>query len=217
MKRIKCVIFDCDGVLVDSEIIGIRVLNSLAKEYGFEINLEEAIKTFRGLSLNASFQLIERLINQKLPATFEYAYRKLTYDAFKNELKPIKGVVDFIEKLKVPFCVASSGPIEKIRLNLTIVGLIEKFENKIYSSFEINSWKPSPEIFFYAAKKMGFSPNECIVIEDSKFGVIAANRGDFKVFGFADEHTAKELESEGAIIFYSFTELYNLLQNEHYL
>jgi len=211
MKKAKCIIFDCDGVLVNSEIIGIRVLISMAKEFGLGIDLPDAIKKFRGLSLKDSFKKVEELIDKDLPDNFEKEYRRLTYNAFRSELKPIDGIFEFIEMLCIPFCVASSGPVEKIRLNLSLVGLLEKFENKIFSSFKINSWKPSPEIFLHAAKEMKFTPDECIVIEDSKPGVMAAVTGGFKVFGLADEHTAKELESAGAIIFYNFNELSNLL------
>ena len=211
MGDIKCIIFDCDGVLVDSEIIGNQILLSMAKDFGFKMTIEDAIKNFNGRSLKDSFKYIENLIQKKLPDNFENEYRRLTFEAFKTNLKPIKGVKEFIDSLTVSYCVASSGPIEKINLNLTTTGLIEKFENKIFSSYQINSWKPDPEIFLFASKEMGFKPEECIVIEDSKAGVISAIRGGFKVFGFANENNANELKEEGATIFYSFEELSNLL------
>ncbi|AIN74091.1 HAD family hydrolase [Flavobacterium psychrophilum] len=211
MEDIKCVIFDCDGVLVDSEIIGNQILLSMSKEYGLEMTIEDAIKNFNGRSLKDSFQQIEKLTSNRLPDNFESEYRKQTFEAFKTELKPIKGVKKFIDSLSISYCVASSGPIEKIHLNLTTTGLIEKFENKIFSSYQINSWKPDPEIFLFASREMGFTTNECIVIEDSKAGVISAKKGGFKVYGFANENNEKELKDEGAIIFYSFEELANLL------
>jgi HAD superfamily hydrolase (TIGR01509 family) len=211
MGDIKCIIFDCDGVLVDSEIIGNQILLSMAKELGFKMTIEDAIKNFNGRSLKDSFQYIENSTQKKMPDNFESEYRRLTFEAFKTNLKPIEGVKEFVDSLTVSFCVASSGPIEKINLNLTTTGLIEKFENKIFSSYQINSWKPDPEIFLFASKEMGFKPEECIVIEDSKAGVISAIRGGFKVYGFANENNANELKEEGATIFYSFEELANLL------
>ena len=215
MKNIKCIIFDCDGVLVDSEIIGNQILISMAKEFGLDMTIETAIEKFNGRSLKDCFNQIENLINKKLPNDFETEYRKKTFEAFKNELKPINGVKEFIDGLNVSYCVASSGPVEKIVLNLTTTGLIKKFENKIFSSYQINSWKPEPEIFLFAAKEMGYEINECIVIEDSKAGIISAKKGGFKVYGFANKHNEKELKEEGAIIFYSFEELENILKTKN--
>ena len=212
MENIKCIIFDCDGVLVDSEIIGNQILLSMAQEFGLEMSLEIAIEKFNGRSLKDCFTQIETLISHKLPNDFETDYRKKTFEAFKNELKPINGVKKFIDGLTISYCVASSGPVEKIVLNLTTTGLIKNFENKIFSSYQINSWKPAPEIFLYAAKEMGYEINECIVIEDSKAGIIAAKKGGFKVYGLANKHNEKELLEEGAIIFYSFEELGRILK-----
>ena len=213
MKDIKCIIFDCDGVLVDSEVIGNQVLLSMASEFGLEMNLEDAYKHFNGRSLQDCFLQIEKIINQKLPVNFESEYRKKSFEAFKNELLPVEGVKQFIDNLTIPFCVASSGPVEKIVLNLTTVGLIDKFENKIFSAYQINSWKPEPDLFLYAAKEMGFTIDECMVIEDSRAGVIAAKKGGFKVYGLANKHNEQELREEGAIVFYSFKELENILSN----
>lgn len=213
MKNIKCIIFDCDGVLVDSEAIGNKVLLSMASAFGFEMDIEDAYKHFNGRSLKVCFSQIEKIIDQKLPDNFESEYRKKSFEAFKNELLPVDGVKEFIHNLNIPFCVASSGPVEKIELNLTTVGLIDKFENKIFSAYRINSWKPEPDLFLFAAKEMGFEIDECIVIEDSRAGVIAANKGGFKVYGLANKHNEQELREEGAIVFYSFKELENMLSN----
>ena len=211
---LKCVIFDCDGVLVDSEMIGSRVLLSMSREHGLEISLEEWVKKFKGLSLSECFSQIEKAIKKKLPERFEQEYRRQSFEAFKKEIRPVEGVREFIESLNVPFCVASSGPQAKIRLNLTATGLIDLFENKIFSCYDIHSWKPEPDIYLHAASKMGFKVEECIVIEDSKPGVIAAKSGGFRVYGYAHEGNAQELESEGAIVFDSYTTLTNLLKSE---
>lgn len=208
---VKCVIFDCDGVLVDTEKIGNQILINMAAEYGFKMELEEAYRIFNGRNLKSCFLHIENAIGQKLPADFEDLYRVNSFEAFKNEAKPVEGVEEFISKLKIPYCVASSGPVEKIRLNLGIAGLLDKFENKIFSSYTIQKWKPDPEIFLFAASEMGFQVNECIVIEDSIAGVMAGVKGGFEVYGFANEYNAFDLKQEGAILFSSFEELSDIL------
>lgn len=214
MGKLKCIIFDCDGVLVDSETIANQVLLTMAGEHGLRMSLDEAINVFSGRELKDCFRQIERNIQKRLPDNFEKEFRERTFEAFRRELKPVAGVKEFIDSLHEAYCVASSGPIEKIRLNLSITGLIDKFENKIFSSHQINSWKPDPGIFLYAAREMGFPVNECIVIEDSKAGVIAAVKGGFRVFGLACENNAKDLENEGATLFYNYQELSALLQSE---
>ena len=209
--KYKCIIFDCDGVLVDSEEISNTVLIEMANSVGAEINMEFALENFAGKSLKSVFEHIEKLIDKKLPSYFEKEFRERTFRSFKTDLKPIKGIQDLLEKISVSYCIASSGPIEKIRLNLTTTGLIEKFENRIFSSYEIESWKPNPKIFKYAAEKMGFKPNECVVIEDSVSGVKAAKSGGFDVFGFANGKNQIKLEDEGAIVFFEMEKLYELL------
>ena len=214
MSKIKCIIFDYDGVLVDSEEISNQVLISMAKQYGLEMTLEQAIRNFNGRSLKDCLQQIEEKIKKRLPDNFVNEYREKSFIAFKTDLKPVKGVRDFIDNLKISYCVASSGPVEKITLNLTTTGMFDKFKNKIFSSYQINSWKPDPDIFLFAANKMGFSISECVVVEDSLAGVISATKGGFKVFGFAKESNSQELIDEGATVFYNFNELAKLLNEE---
>lgn len=210
--EVKCIIFDCDGVLVDTEKIGNGILLEMASEHGFEMKIEDAYRDFNGRNLKECFQHIETAIDKKLPDNFESEYRERSFEAFKTQVKPMEGVVDFIEKLKIPYCVASSGPVEKIRLNLEVSGLLEKFEGKIFSSYEIKSWKPDPGIFLFAAKEMGFEVKDCIVIEDSKAGVKAGVSGGFKVYGFANGFNNADLKEEGATLFSSYEELEELLK-----
>ena len=106
---------------------------------------------------------------------------------------------------------ASSGPMDKIRLNLEVAGLLEKFEGRMFSSYQINSWKPEPGIFLHAAKEMGFEVKDCIVVEDSKAGVKAGISGGFKVYGFANGFNNEDLKVEGAELFSSYEELKELL------
>ncbi|MEG2101724.1 HAD family hydrolase [Flavobacterium sp. FlaQc-28] len=204
---VKCIIFDCDGVLVDTEKIGNGVLLEMASEHGFEMKIEDAYRNFNGRKLKDCFRYIEETIDKELPETFETEFRQRSFSAFKTQVKPMEGIVSFIEKLTIPYCVASSGPVEKIRLNLEVAGLLNKFENKLFSSYQIGSWKPEPGIFLHAAKEMGFDVKDCIVVEDSVAGVRAGIDGGFKVYGFANGYNDNDLEKEGAILFRSYEEL----------
>lgn len=211
--KYKCIIFDCDGVLVDSETISAQVLIEMAESVGVSIQKEIAIKKFTGRSLKSNFEYIEERATKKLPTTFEQDYRDKTYGAFKRELKPITGVHELLGRLKIPYCVASSGPLKKIKLNLTISNLIDKFEGRIFSSYEIQSWKPDPKIYLHAAEKMGFSPDECAVVEDSISGVKAAKSGGFDVFVLANGNNQEALEQEAINIFYEMNSLDKLLSD----
>jgi HAD superfamily hydrolase (TIGR01509 family) len=212
--EVKSIIFDCDGVLVDTEKIGNEILLSMAADHGFEMKIEDAYSNFNGRNLKDCFLHVENSIGKKLPDNFESEYRERSFEAFKTQVKPMEGVVEFINKLKIPYCVASSGPVEKIRLNLEVSGLLDKFEGKIFSSYQIKSWKPEPGIFLYAAQQMGFEVKDSIVVEDSKAGVKAGINGGFKVFGFANGYNNADLEQEGATLFKSYEELSGVLQLE---
>ncbi|PBQ31364.1 haloacid dehalogenase [Sphingobacteriaceae bacterium] len=208
---VRSIIFDCDGVLVDSEKLAIKALLLLARPYGFKLGLSETMRLFHGKSYQYCFDTIRAGCKYPLPGDYEERYRRLSFDYFKRELKPVKGVIGFINALRVPFCVASSGPRDKIFLNLQLAGLADKFHNAIFSCYDIGKFKPEPDIFLHAAKEMDFSVEDCIVIEDSPTGVQAAVAGGFKVYGLATKHTEKELQEAGAITFSNFKELTALL------
>lgn len=212
--KYRCIIFDCDGVLVDSEGISIRVLIEMANTIGATIDTDYAHEHFTGNSLMRVLEIIEEQLGFPLPDTFEKEYRERSFQAFKTEMQPIKGVHELLEKITIPYCVASSGPMNKIKLNLTTTGLIDKFENRMFSCYDIGMWKPDPAIFLHAAKSMGFVPGECAVIEDSLPGIRAAKNGGFDVFGFARPKNQKAFELEGAKVFFEMKELGELLLPE---
>ena len=170
-----------------------QVLVDMANAYGADIDLAYAMKHFKGSFLYACIDKISKLATQPLPDSFEKDYRKQSYEAFKMDMKPVEGITTLLNKLDLPFCVASSGPEEKIRLNLSLTGLLPLFENKIFSCYSIQKWKPDPSVFLWAAETMGFQPQECLVIEDSVSGVLAAKHGGFDVFGFTAHDYNKEL------------------------
>lgn len=210
--KYKCIIFDCDGVLVDSEEISNATLTSMVKSFG--INIEESYgrEFFLGKSFKMCCDHIESISNKKLPSDFEQKFRLRTYETFKTDLKPIDGIHEVLNKINIPYCVASNGPAEKIRLNLTSTRLIEKFEGNIFSAYDINRWKPNPELFWHAAKNMGCSVEECIVIEDSSAGVQAALKGGFDVLGFVNQNNHNQLKQHNIPLFDDMSNLYELLQ-----
>ena len=209
--KFKCIIFDCDGVLVDSEAISAKIFKEMAAELGFKLDFESVLEQITGTSMTDNLKFFSENIDGELPEDFESEFRKRSYEAFKTDLKPIKGIHDLLEKINIPVGVASSGPVEKIKLNLTTTNLIDYFGNNIFSCYEIGSWKPEPEIYLHAAKKMGFKPCECAVIEDSLAGVQSAKAGGFNVFGFANDKNETAFKELGATVFSDMAELGKLL------
>ena len=210
--KYKCILFDCDGVLVDSEKISIGTLVSMAQELNIPLQEEEAIRLFLGKSLEFCFEYIQSLTDKKLPINFEEDFRTRSFKAFKSNLQPVAGVPQLINKLKVPFCVASNGPADKIRLNLETTHLLEQFDGNIFSAYDINSWKPDPQLYLHAAKTMGFEPKDCVVIEDSPVGVQAAIAGGFTVYGYAPHGSEGHFNDYDIPLFDDMNKLYDLLQ-----
>jgi HAD superfamily hydrolase (TIGR01509 family) len=211
MAGFKCIIFDMDGVLVDSETLSARVFQEMAGELGFDLDFETAVDRFAGTSMQENLQFIEEHIEGKLPPDFEKEFRERSYEVFKRDLQPVPGIHDLIDRLDIPYCVASSGPVEKIRLNLKLVDLLDRFENRIFSSYEIGRWKPDPGIFLHAARSMGFTAEECVVVEDSASGIQAAVAGGFRVYARANDSKKEAFEQLGATVFEDMKELEKLI------
>lgn len=213
MSKYNCIIFDCDGVLVDSEPLSNQVMVDLANALGANIDLDYAYQYFKGNSFNECANKISKLITQELPIDFEEQYRKESFQRFEKEIKPIEGVKDALQDLKIPFCVASSGPVNKIKLNLELTGLLPFFQEKtIFSCYTINRWKPDPAVFLWASETMGFKNNECLVIEDSPIGIEAAISGGFDVFGFTAHDYKDELHKKATKTFGNMKNLKELLK-----
>ncbi len=209
--KFKCIIFDCDGVLVDSEATSIGVIVDLAAEMGHSMNLQAAIAEFSGHSLQYCFEYIEEASGQKFPSNIANIYRERSFEAFEKTLKPIPGIHQVLERLTLPRCVASNAPQEKIRFNLDLLELRSFFGDYIFSAYDIQKWKPEPDLFLLAAQEMGFEPKDCLVVEDSLAGVLAAKAGGFEVMGYASARTAEQLEKAGATVFYDMNLLDDFL------
>lgn len=171
---IKCLIFDCDGTLVDSELLCNVGLVIKLHQIGISANATELMHRYRGWKLAKIMESLEAHYQIELEPNFEPSYRKIVKDLFESGLKPVEGVQALLEQVKLPMCVASSGPRHKIEQALRVTGLAPFFSSNIFSSYEVQSWKPEPGLFLHAAEQMGFKPEHCAVIEDSKVGIEAA-------------------------------------------
>jgi HAD superfamily hydrolase (TIGR01509 family) len=200
--RYDLVIFDNDGVLVDSETIANRVLAAHLTETGHPTTLEESIRDYMGSSIARVHELILERTGRRLPADFDDTLHQRTFDAFHEDLLPVDGVFDVLDKLDaegVPYCVASSGTHERIRVSLRKTGLYERFgENRIFSSQDVGRGKPAPDLFLHAAEAMSTASDRCAVVEDSPLGLQAGLAAGMDVFGYTAMTPAERLASARA-------------------
>lgn len=205
------VIFDNDGVLVDSEGHAQLVLAKLLTELGLPTTPEECFAQFLGSSLASIRTLAEQRLARPLPPEFEARYHRDLFEVFRTSLRPVPGVADVLAGLEVPTCVASSGSHERIRVALTATGLLDRFEGRIFSATDVARGKPAPDLFLHAARALGADPARCAVVEDSRVGVEAANAADMTAFGFARITPAAELRHATGGVFCAMEELLALL------
>jgi HAD superfamily hydrolase (TIGR01509 family) len=214
-RDIALVIFDCDGVLVDSERLTVAVEARMLTEMGWPITVDEVVRQFVGGSSDTMLAEIERHLGAELTAEFDRRSTEEIIAAFHAELEPVDGVRDVIETLRqhmVPMCVASSGSHRKMDLTLGLTGLREFFEGCIYSGSEVERGKPWPDLFLYAARSLGAEPTRCVVIEDSINGCRAAVAAGMTCYGFAGGLSQRDdLRATGAIVFDTMSELPTLL------
>jgi HAD superfamily hydrolase (TIGR01509 family) len=180
----KAVIFDCDGTLVDSEILSNEVLVEAVAEHGILLSVDDAVRSFRGCKLADCVSQLEARLGRPLPADFVASLRTRTAAAFRSRLRAVDGAVELVRSLSQPACVASSGPMDKVELSLSLTGLLPYFEGRIFSSYEVGSWKPDPDLLLHAARAMGVTPAECAVVEDSLPGIRAGIAAGMTVFAF---------------------------------
>ena len=207
----EAIIFDCDGTLVDSEILGNQVLIECVAELGLEIPLSEALNEFTGRRMADTVALIEQRLGRAVPPDFVSEVRRRMALMFRTKLRPIPGVETLLRQLRVPYCVASNGPREKMEVSLGAAGLLPYFSGCLFSGYDIGSWKPAPELFLHAARVLGVPPERCAVIEDSLPGVRAGNAAGMSVFGFAPAGNGDELAVAGARPFLHMDDLLPLL------
>lgn len=183
-SRFDLVIFDCDGVLIDSERIINRVHAETLAAYGYQINEEDLLARFCGMSDAAMLGIIEREWGRALPGFYCQRVEELIAQEYHLSLQPVAGIHKALAALKLPVCVASSGMPGQIRLGLEIAGLFEYFAPNLFSATMVARGKPAPDIFLYAAERMGADPERCLVIEDSLAGIDAALAARMTAIGF---------------------------------
>lgn len=189
--RPELIIFDCDGVLVDSEPLSLAALGELIAASGIEMQPETVQAHFQGRSLASTVKDLQELHQVAISEKDIAEMNTRLFASFKSSLGPIPGIRDFISTLTLPFCVASSASPERIRYSLGLTGLLDFFGERIFSSTMVNVGKPAPDLFLYAAKMMGVKPKNCIVIEDSAAGVQAAQRASMTGIGLTSGMHAK--------------------------
>lgn len=210
-RAVGLVIFDCDGVLVDTEPTANAVLVEVLREIGLEMGLDESMATFRGHSMQACWAIVEARLGRPLPEGFAAEFDRRELEAFARaplEMPGLAAALARIDALGLATCVASNGEHEKMRVTLGAAGLLERFAGRIFSAAsDVARGKPHPDVFLLAARRLGFDPAACVVVEDSPLGVQAARAAGMRVLGFAREVEAGALRSAGADVFFDLAEL----------
>jgi HAD superfamily hydrolase (TIGR01509 family) len=204
-------IFDCDGVLVDSEVVANTVLAGLVTEMGLPTSTEESIARYMGLSWASIEARVASEIGADPPADFRQRYWEGVVAAWEAALSPVPGVVEALDRIDLPYCVASSGDHERIRLTLGLTGLLPRFEGRIFSATEVLRGKPAPDLFLHAARSMGFEPSQTTVVEDTLPGVEAGRAAGMRVLAYAALVDPQRLEEAGGVVFTDMRHLPDLL------
>jgi HAD superfamily hydrolase (TIGR01509 family) len=209
---LQLVIFDCDGVLVDSERLAVRVESDYLTELGWPLSQAEIVERFMGRTDQYMDEAIEAELGSRLPDDWKAQFQRRYREAYAAELAPVEGVLDALDQITIPTCVASGGSHDKLRFTLGHTGLYERFEGRIFSGYEVANGKPAPDLFLHAAARMGAEPARCAVVEDSHYGVLAARAAGMRVFGYAGGLTPPHrLEGEGTMVFDDMRHLPRLL------
>ncbi len=213
MKTYDLVIFDCDGVLLDSEPIANRVDAEQLASIGLKLSPEEIMRRFLGKTKEGVIALAAEMLGRDLPAGFVETWDAALMEALGNEVRAIPGVEEAIRALRIPFCAASNSTPGRLRLSLRTSGLFPLFEGRLFSAEEVAYPKPAPDLFLHAAKMLGAEPTRCVVIEDTPTGARAATAAGMTVLGYAGAAHADRaaLAREGARVFDDMKDLAALL------
>jgi len=216
--NLDLVIFDCDGVLVDSEVISCRAHAATLTRHGYPITDEQVLQRFLGVSDREARLIIETEMGRKLPDDFDAQVKEATLKFYAGDLKAIAHVADAIAAIDLPKCVASSGTPEKIRHGLDCAGLYEQLAPHIFSAAQVTRGKPAPDLFLFAAEQMRAQPARCLVIEDSVPGVTGAVAAGMTVLGFHGGshcqagHADKLAKAGAALVFDDMRQLPDLVR-----
>jgi HAD superfamily hydrolase (TIGR01509 family) len=210
---VELVIFDCDGVLIDSERLAVKVDVVALRELGWPLSEAEVIARFVGRSDREARHTIEGHLGRKLPEGWTERVQQRYREVFAAELAPVDGVVEALDQIALPTCVASSATRDHLRYTLGLTGLYERFAGRIFSADDVARGKPAPDLFLHAAAAMATDPAACVVVEDSRPGVEAARAAGMRVLAFAGGLSdADVLDGPDTIVFEDMRELPALLE-----
>jgi HAD superfamily hydrolase (TIGR01509 family) len=210
---VELLIFDCDGVLTDSERIAVKVDLQVLEEIGLPLSESEVITLFMGRSDEETRDEIENRLGRALPDDWQQQVDARYRAAFTAELTPVPGIVEALDQLTLRNCVASSASHEHLRFTLGLTGLYARFEGRIFSADDVAAGKPAPDVFLYAAKQMQADPRHCLVVEDSVNGVRAARAAGMPVLAYGGGLTPKELlVGPDTVVFDDMNELPNVIE-----
>lgn len=208
--RFDAVVFDCDGVLVDSELLSMRTSHRIVVDLGWDVDLDTMLRTFVGCSAEYFVEQIERNLGRRLEPGWEEPYREWREEgrrAFYDELKAMPGIVEALERITLPVAVASNSGHVRIRKSLQVTGLMDRFEGRISSAEDVEAGKPAPDVYLHAAGRLGVEPERCIAIDDSRFGVAAAHQAGMTVFAFGEHWRTGDLPSSRVRVLRDLTRL----------
>jgi HAD superfamily hydrolase (TIGR01509 family) len=214
MSRFDLVIFDNDGVLVDSEPLANAVLAEILTGYGLPLTWQDCIDRYLGSTLGRVRALVEAELGHAIPDDFEAHYRATVYPRLAESVQPIPGVaavLDALAEADTGVCVASSAIHERIQITLTTAGLIDRFEGRMFSAEDVAAGKPAPDLFLHAAAQLGVSPARCAVVEDAPAGVAAADAAGMVVFAYAALTPRRLLVGASGGVFDDMVQLPDLL------
>jgi HAD superfamily hydrolase (TIGR01509 family) len=210
-RPVELVIFDCDGVLVDSERIAVRVDAQMLAELGWPLSEAEVVERFMGRTTEDMIRAIEAEIDGLNPG-WHVEFDRRYMAALEAELQPVDGVVEALDAIDVPTCVASSGTHEKLRFTLGHTGLYPRFAGRIFSAHDVGRGKPAPDLFLHAARSLGADPAACAVVEDSRHGVQAGRAAGMRVFAYGGGLAPRDqLAGPSTVVFDDMRELPRLL------
>jgi len=184
MPRFDLVIFDCDGVLIDSEVISTQTLLEALRASGLDVDIGYVRKTYLGRTISVVKADYRRLTGRDFPGDFEEEFLQRLFEAYRRELKPMHGIVALIESLSGPFCLATSSSVERATVSLEVTGLLPFFAGKVFCASMVEKGKPAPDLFLYAAESFGIDPKRCLVVEDSDVGLLAGRNAGMTVWRF---------------------------------
>jgi HAD superfamily hydrolase (TIGR01509 family) len=209
------VVFDCDGVLVDTEVLQVAIEARVMSELGWPMEPEEVVRRWMGRAAAVQHADIVEHLGEEAAVRHEELSRREVRDVFERELVEVEGVsalLDVLEAAGLPTCVASSGSHQRMRLTLGITGLADRFEGRIFSALEVEHGKPAPDLFLHAASRMGVAPEGCVVLEDSGYGVRAGVAAGMRVLGYGSGLADPDsLRDAGAEVFTHMSDVPGLL------